>query len=173
MRKRRHKNIPREWGGCQSSLSFPIKTEEKLITVVINHLASYNQGLSQRQPGKLFLTAIQSTIILPSKTLPLKCQRHVCKCMALGKLQSGQRLVIADVCETHTCFLMTSVACMMQRGGRPWFRASRMACSSVTLRVQLLERKHAVSAMMLNHLLYHQSKYSIHWGNLGLGLCDA
>lgn len=36
---------------------------------------------------------------------------------------------------------MTSVACMMQRGGRPWFRASRMACSSVTLRVQLLVRE--------------------------------
>lgn len=42
---------------------------------------------------------------------------------------------------THTCFLMTSVACMMQRGGNPWFRASRMACSSVTLRVQLLTRE--------------------------------
>lgn len=68
--------------------------------------------------------------------------------MALGKLQSGQRLVI-DVCETHTCFLMTSVACMMQRGGRPWFRASRMACSSVTLRVQLLERKHAVRLILI------------------------
>lgn len=36
---------------------------------------------------------------------------------------------------------MTSVACMMQRGGNPWFRASRMACSSVTLRVQLLARE--------------------------------
>lgn len=39
--------------------------------------------------------------------------------------------------KTPTCFLMTSVACMMQRGGSPWFRASRMACSRVTLRVQL------------------------------------
>lgn len=29
----------------------------------------------------------------------------------------------------------------MQRGGRPWFRANRMACSSVTLRVQLLVRE--------------------------------
>lgn len=41
----------------------------------------------------------------------------------------------------HTCFLMTSVACMMHRGGKPWFRARRMACSSVTLSVQLQDRK--------------------------------
>lgn len=30
---------------------------------------------------------------------------------------------------------------MMQRGGRPWLRANRMACSSVTLRVQLQQNR--------------------------------
>lgn len=49
-------------------------------------------------------------------------------------------LFLKDVNDYLTCFLMTSVACMMHRGGRPWFRANRMACSSVTLRVQLLVR---------------------------------
>lgn len=40
-----------------------------------------------------------------------------------------------------TCFLMTSVACMMQRGGSPWLRANRMACSRVTLRVELQQKR--------------------------------
>lgn len=43
--------------------------------------------------------------------------------------------------QAPTCFLMTSVACIIQRGGNPWFRASRMACSRVTLRVQLRGQK--------------------------------
>lgn len=53
---------------------------------------------------------------------------------------------------------MTSVACMMQRGGNPWFRASRMACSSVTLRVQLLarEKKHKAKLSLSLSLHIHQ-----------------
>lgn len=52
-----------------------------------------------------------------------------------------------------TCFLMTSVACIIQRGGNPWFRASRMACSRVTLRVQLQGQKGTESRLFLkqNH----------------------
>lgn len=39
--------------------------------------------------------------------------------------------------EGLTCFLITSVACIIYRGGSPWLLARVMACSSVTLSVHL------------------------------------
>lgn len=67
---------------------------------------------------------------------------------------------------------MTSVACMMQRGGRPWFRASRMACSSVTLRVQLLDReeKHKVTRSVCIFIRFSPREWTM-LNNHNAGYC--
>lgn len=61
----------------------------------------------------------------------------------------------------HTCFLMTSVACMMHRGGKPWFRARRMACSSVTLSVQLQDRKENTGPYLAPHTPHYNLKSEV------------